>query len=321
MVPSVLRKRQGFTLIELLVVIAIIAILIGLLLPAVQKVRQAAARTQSINNLKQIGLGFHNMNDTLGFLPHNNGMNISSPNNTNIVNGVTYNGGYANSANGLTGGNVGSWAFLILPYVEQDNYYKLQATLGTTGPGPAPVGGTLTTLKVFNDPGRGRPNLATSGNVQGPMTDYAVNVNLNAGSFGGCCGGGGTPIKGRSRTIQGISDGSSNTILVGTKYVPLSQYGRTQGDGWDEGILMGNYGGAGRSGNTTGPDGSASPAYLQDSTANNNGAGNYWGGPYPGGSPWLMGDGTVRTITYSVDKLTLQYALDPADGQTRSLDQ
>ena len=97
------RLRTGFTLIELLVVIAIIGVLIGLLLPAVQKVREAANRAKCANNLKQIGLACHNFHDATGKLPP------------------------ARSTDPGT-----SWAVFILPYIEQDAAYKLWAQPLTT---------------------------------------------------------------------------------------------------------------------------------------------------------------------------------------------
>src|SRR5205085_11828380 len=103
--------RRGFTLIELLVVIAIIAVLIGLLLPAVQKVREAAARIQCVNNLKQLGLAAQSYHDSTGHLPP----------------GIGY---YPTAANGA----FGTYFFHLLPYVEQDDLYR-----SAWGPVPFPL--------------------------------------------------------------------------------------------------------------------------------------------------------------------------------------
>src|SRR5688500_18102487 len=103
--PHRSRIRGGFTLIELLVVIAIIAILIGLLLPAVQKVREAAARLNCSNNLKQIGVAVHNYESSNGLLPH--------PGQCDSTGGAAT--VYMTESTGT----------LLLPYIEQDNVYRM----------------------------------------------------------------------------------------------------------------------------------------------------------------------------------------------------
>src|SRR6187200_2836948 len=105
------HRSHGFTLIELLVVIAIIAVLIGLLLPAVQKVREAAARTKCQNNLKQLGLAVHNYHDANSFLP---------PGGIDVVSVGAPKLGIPPTAQHIAHG----WAMLILPYIEQDAMYR-----------------------------------------------------------------------------------------------------------------------------------------------------------------------------------------------------
>jgi len=133
-----MARRRGFTLIELLVVIAIIAILIGLLLPAVQRVREAAARAACVNNLKQIGLALQNYHDTNNRFPPGYIDGQTNPNNTPD----------------LDMGPGWGWAAILLPFVEQQNLYnQINFSLGITIGSNAAL--ALLPLKIYQCPSDG----------------------------------------------------------------------------------------------------------------------------------------------------------------------
>ncbi len=325
-------KRGAFTLIELLVVIAIIAILIGLLLPAVQKVREAAARTQSINNLKQFGLAFHGHNDQVGYLPYN-GFRTAVTN------------------NGVHSPNIpmsGSWCTQIFPFVEQDNLYKSWTFDTATFPGA--ITAHHIPLKVFLCPGRNRgKGFKTTGNdtnrATGPVTDYAINTRVNTPSTNTWgTNNGGTNVVNNRWKVQEIIDGASNTIMVGEKAIRLGKQFDNGGNDWDECIVQGGWGGTGRAGNSNGSDAQGPPStttgtdhsgqssfvLMQDrdcvdsnstAVAYPNSQNGRFGSPFSGGVQFLMGDGSVRTVSYRINQAALCWSLNSSDKQAVSLDQ
>jgi len=329
--PTTMNRRRGFTLIELLVVIAIIAVLIGLLLPAVQKVREAAAKSTCTNNLKQIGLGMQNFHDATSHFP------IGEYNDDN---------------------NQWGWMAFLLPYVEQENIYRsitnpadgnrmyipqgfggssndgcggnIDNIHGVNGSYPVgrcdtnDVGGTgavNAVIKIFICPSNTLPS--QKGNNYG-ATHYCGNIGNTAAwtskpTFG--CGGvtgdqnNGILCYSNNNTqtyvvkIPQISDGSSNTVMVGevtnTTNITPSKFndGRTP-------VWVGGQGG-GCDGTTT----MVGVFRVMDTSYPLNGtADQCFGSRHSSGANFLFCDGSVRFIDNGMGGSAVYSAIGSRNG-------
>ena len=302
--------RQGFTLIELLVVIAIIAILIGLLLPAVQKVREAAARTTCQNNLKQVGLALFNHESGYGYFPSS-----VRPAGTTTLPRI-------------------SWTIPTLAYIEQDNLRRSYDITKTWGDPASNRGLAAQKIKIFQCPSTpnperqdGDPQTNTWGIVA--PTDYAASTGVTPLARAGANAGLGIVVgpgileKNAAVRVSSIADGTSNTLLViesagrpqiyrlGKPYgSPTAQ--QVNGGGWarpasDLDFTASTADGTAPSGGcavgcTNGFDYPAAGGY-NNATFGTEGS----SAPYSfhtGGVNALLGDGSVRFIKNSVDVKT-----------------
>ncbi|HEY1860588.1 MAG TPA: DUF1559 domain-containing protein [Gemmataceae bacterium] len=331
------RARTGFTLIELLVVIAIIAILIGLLLPAVQKVREAAARISCANNLKQLGLATHNCNDTQGRLPPQ---------------AATFGGAF-----------YGPLFFHLLPYVEQDNVWNsaewldYTAFVGESSPNPATTIDLGFIWPTWDSVDRGHNTFLRQSRIKtyqcpadpslGNCLDWCNGDSSYAGNFlvfGGVqnantvpsYANGATLWDGQARIPGTFVDGTSNTILFAEKYSRCDGTGSPGGTWWMRGVLHGSQtisadddsfpgdrlsavfaGGIGIDG-TQWLQGTASLFQVRPPQFLNNPGPcdkRLASSPHSAGMNVGLGDGSVRFLGQGISATTWAAALTPAGGE------
>lgn len=283
------RNQSGFTLIELLVVIAIIAILIGLLLPAVQKVREAAARMSCSNNLKQLGLAIHNHHDVYGRIP------------------------YAQYASGDT--QLASWIAHLMPFFEQPSRivpYTGGSNAGfknTAVPPNTPLKTVIcpsdgtgvdasnsegtTCYLAITAPGTHHRDFGHAANVQG-MFVYGFQYTASPSPAG-------PPPPVAPITLVSVTDGTSNTIMIGER----PPYPKDAWGVWTYGEQDSFYGIGVTPGwfiYGTAENGSACPSGTQYPQAPNNtrcDTHHFWS-KHTGGSNWVLADGSVRFMTYNL---------------------
>lgn len=312
---SSLRARRGFTLIELLVVIAIIAILIALLVPAVQKVREAAARTQCGNHMKQIGLATHAIHDVYKVLPP-----LVAPSSGTAVTVA------APPYNGPIGFTVFDY---LLPYIEQSALYSLsKMNVNTKVPG-SPGAGTVfaTPIKVYICPVDPSHQDGIGLTAQGGQNKWAIgSYSANYMVFGKPNATSPTlRLEGASKFASHIPDGTSNTVMYAERYGtcgmlgnPATCYGNLWSDSnqtWRPIICINN---AAQNPTTAGftvcKMFQITPHWYN--TCDNTRAQS----SHPSGMHVGLADGTIRFVAGGMNPTTWAQACDPQDGTTPILD-
>jgi prepilin-type N-terminal cleavage/methylation domain-containing protein/prepilin-type processing-associated H-X9-DG protein len=348
MTPSGLSlKRCGFTLIELLVVIAIIGILIALLLPAVQKIREAAARVSCANNLHQIALAVHNYHDSYQKFPP---LRVSNQHATWFVLIMPY----------LEQENISKHWVFSTTYVNQDPAYRVLqvktyycpsrrgASDGMLHQAEQVYPGDVTAPPEFKPAGTADPRFSAMNQPPGALGDYAGNV----GEYGffasppvevwAGTGANGALVQGTLDTtgkitsmtsISSITDGTSNTFLVGEKHVPRGMFGRMKvGDGsiycgvWT--TYSGRIAGIGvplaQGPNDITPTPNIPPPAGYTGGTWRTGTDAVWakkfGSWHPGVCQFAFCDGRVKAISNTIDEVTLGRLACRNDGQVISVD-
>ncbi len=255
-------RRRAFTLVELLVVIAIIGILIALLLPAVQAAREAARRTDCKNNLKQIGLGFHNYHDTFKVFP--TGGDTRAPGNHTCCDSLVP--------------EYHTWAYHILPYVEQNNLY----VIGQTNRNQL----RRSPVETYYCPTRREVRLYKNRAV----SDYASNCGTN--NTNGVT----TRTRNGNNAMKDVTDGTAFTLLAGETRVHRSFMDSSSCCSDNEDCFTTGFR------DDVGRRGDRVPtADITDSSISASLVDGYFGGPHPAGMNAVFVDGSTHMIPFSID--------------------